>query len=251
MRPGDYSRMSDVLQRKERINSAIIHHDPAAFAESLMGWLEATAYLRVLPKLGKLALPRGVIPSLSDVDLREEAIRYDADDSVMAFCISAGLHHDRDAIIRLHGQLTKEMGPIYPGSSAIAHCMQVIDPIVTLDDAVGQRLKAMLEGRALDPKDIWNSGLRLLQRLRASNFVQELAPLLARWLREKWSAAIAAQRFNLTRPRENVPVIEAALANPADDQAFVARLLLASADATGMEIEAECRTQLEAIARRS
>lgn len=243
--------MSEVMKRKERINSAIVAHDPAAFAASLLGWLEATAYLRVLPQLDKLALPRGVIPPLSPVDLKEETIRYDADDTVMAFCISAGLAHDRDALVELNARLTNEMGPLYPGSSATAHCIQVIDPIVTLDDAVGQWLKAMLEGKALDPKDLWHSGLRVLQRLRASNFVQELAPLLARWLREKWSAAIVEQRFNLTRPRDSVPAIEAALEDATNDQPFIASLLLTSATATGIEIEPDCKTQLETIARRS
>jgi len=243
--------MSEVLLRKERINSAIRDRDPSAFAGALMGWLEATAYLRVLPALEKVALPRGVVPSLSDVDLREESVREVADDAVMAFCIAAGLNHDRESIIKLHGLLTKQMGPIYPGSSAIAHCMQTIDPIVTLDDAVGQALKAMLEGKALDVKDIWNAGLRLLQRLRSSNFVQELAPILARWLRDKWTLAIDQQRFNLVRPRLSVPPIEAALADAIDDQSFVAALLLASADAADIEIEADYRAQLQAIARRA
>lgn len=243
--------MSEVMQRKERINSAIIDHDPEAFAAGLMRWLEATAYLRVRPSLDKLALPRGVIPALSDVDLREDALRNDADDTVMAFCIAAGLNHDRESVIKLHGQLTKQMGPIYPGSSAIAHCVQVIDPIVTLDDAVGQRLKAMLDGKALDTQDIWNSGLRVLQRIRSSNFVKELAPILARWLRDKWTVAIDQQRFNLARPRTSVPAIEAALADPTNDQAFAASLLLASADAAGIEIEADYRTQFAAIARRT
>ncbi|WP_036256575.1 hypothetical protein [Methylocapsa acidiphila] len=242
--------MSEVMQRKERINSAIRERGAAAFAGALMGWLEATAYLRVLPTLEKLALPRGVVPTLSNVDLREESVREVADDAVMAFCISAGLGDNREAVIELHGLLTKQMGPIYPGSSAIAHCMQTIDPIVTLDDAVGQALKAMLDGKALDAKDIWNSGLRLLQRLRSSNFMQELAPLLAQWMRRKWSSVIREQRFNLTRPRLSVPPIETALADPADDQSFIAALLLAGADAADIEIEADYRRQLEAIARR-
>ncbi len=243
--------MSDVVLRKERINSAVRDRDPSAFAAALMGWLEATAYLRVLPTLEKLALPRGVVPRLSDVDLREESVREVADDAVMSFCIAAGLNHDRESVVELHGLLTKQMGPIYPGSSAIAHCMQTIDPIVTLDDAVGQALKAMLEGKALDAKDIWNSGLRLLQRLRSSNFVQELAPILAKWLREKWAVAINQQRFNLVRPRLSVPPIETALADSVDDQSFIAALLLACADAADIEIEADYRRQLQTIARRA
>jgi hypothetical protein len=243
--------MSDVMQRKERINSAISRRDPAALAQHLMGWLEATAYLRVMPTLQKLGLPRGVIPALSDVDMREDSIRDVADDTVMAFCIAAGLSHDREAVLKLHGLLAQQRGPLYPGSSAIAHCIQTIDPIVTLDDAVGQALKAMLEGKAQDAKDIWGSGLRLLQRIRSSNFVQELAPILGQWLREKWAIAITQQRFNLVRPRTSVPPIEAALADEVNDQAFVAALLLASAEATDIAIEDDYRIQLEVIARRA
>lgn len=247
----DEGTMSDVMQRKDKINRAIIEHDAVAFAASLVPWLEATAYLRVMPSLGKMALPRGEIPSLADADLREEAIVYEADDSVMAFCIAAGLNRDRRAVVELHGRLTAQLGPDYPGSSAIGHCLQVIDPIVSLDDAVGQHMKALLDQKALDPKDIWNAGLRVLQRARSSNFVQELLPVLAKWLRESWSLVIRQQRFNLTRPRTNVPEIEEALEDPVNDQAFVATLLLASTDATGMEIEAEYRTQLATLARRA
>jgi hypothetical protein len=243
--------MSDVMQRKDKINRAIIDHDPAALAACLVPWLEATAYLRVLPSLGKSALPRGDIPSLAAADLQEDAIIYEADDAVMAFCIVAGLNRNRKAVVELHGRLTAQLGPSYPGSSAVAHCMQVIDPVVTLDDAVGQHVKAMLDGKALDPKDIWNSGLRVLQRARSSNFVQELIPVLAKWLRDSWALAIRQQRFNLTRPRTNIPEIEEALEDPVNDQAFVATLLLASTDATGMEIEAEYRAQLATLARRA
>jgi len=248
---GDEGTMSEVIQRKDKINRAIIEHDAVALAASLVPWLEATAYLRVLPSLGKMALPRADIPPLADADLQEDAIVYEADDAIMAFCIVAGLSRDRKSVVELHGRLTAQLGPDYPGSSAFGHCMQAIDPIVTLDDAVGQYLKAMLDQKALDPKDIWNAGLRVLQRARSSNFVEELIPVLAQWLRESWYRAIRQQRFNLTRPQTNVPVIEEALEDPLNDQAFVAVLLLASTDATGMEIEAEYRTQLAALARRA
>lgn len=248
---GGDGTMSEVMERKGKINRAIVAHDPAAFAEALVPWLEATAYLRVLPNLGKMALPRAEIPSLAESDLREDAIVYEADDAIMAFCIAAGLNRDRRSVVELHGRLTTRLGPSYPGSSAIAHCMQVIDPIVTLDDAVGQCVKAMLDGKAQDPKDVWMTGLRILQRARSSNFVEELVPVLAGWLRDGWSLAIRQQRFNLTRPQLNVPEIEGALEDGVNDQAFVAGLLLSSADATGMEIESEYRVQLAKLARRS
>jgi len=40
-----------------------------------MGWLEATAYLRVLPNLKKLGLGQGPILALSGADMHEESIR--------------------------------------------------------------------------------------------------------------------------------------------------------------------------------
>jgi len=242
--------MSEVLDRKKRIDAAIIDRDPRMFTDHILGWLEATAYLKVAPALKKVGLGEGIIPKLTSADLREESIRETADDTVMAFCIVAGLNRDKEAFLALHDLLTQKLGVIYPGSSAIAHCNQVIDPIVTLDDAVGQILKAMLDGKAFDTKDIWTGGLRLLQRVRSSNFVNELAPVVARWLSDQWSDAIVQQRFNLVRPKMTVPDIEAALADPHRDQPFIAKLLLASADAVDMDIDPEYRKQLAGLAVR-
>jgi len=242
--------MSEILQRKTRIDTAIVEHDATAFVRDLLGWLEATAYMKVLPNLHKLGLGKGPIPELSNADLREESLRNTADDTVMAFCISAALAGDKPALDAMHAQMTKRFGPLYPGSSAVAHCIQVIDPIVTLDDAVGQFLMTLFAGKAIDTRDIWNIGLRLLQRLRSSNFVHELSPLVAHWLRDQWSRAIEQQRFNLVRPRSSVPAIEQALADPMNDQPFIAALLLASAGAIDQDIEPEYRRQLAIIAER-
>jgi hypothetical protein len=245
-----FELMSEVMDRKKRMDTAIIDRDPGIFAKYLVSWLEATAYIKVTPTLNKLGLGKGVIPNLTEIDLREESIRETADDTVMAFCIVAGLNGDKEAFLNLHQALTKTLGVIYPGSSAVAHCNQVIDPIVTLDDAVGQVLKAMLDAKALDTKEIWTGGLRLLQRIRSSNFVNELTPVVARWLRDQWARAINQQRFNLVRPNMTVPEIEAALADSHNDQPFIAALLLASADAVDMDIDPEYRKQLASLALR-
>jgi hypothetical protein len=108
----------------------------------------------------------------------------------------------------------------------------------------------MLEAKALDTKDIWTGGLRLLQRIRSSNFVNELTPVVARWLRDQWSVAIVQQRFNLVRPNMTVPTIEAILVDSHNDQPFIASLLLASADAVDMDIDPEYRKQLANLAQR-
>jgi hypothetical protein len=242
--------MSEIIQRKERMDAAIASCDPSHFAQNLLAWLEATVYVRVLPNLQKLGLQPGAIPELTEVDLRELSIRTDADDTVMAFCIASALNRDAKAFAELDRLLTVRFGPIYPGSSALYHCNQKIDPIVTLDDAVGQIIKALLEGEALEPKEIWNAGLRFLQRIRSSNFVRELAPLLARFLRAEWSAALNREVSELVDSEKSTARIRLALADPIEDQAFVAALLFASMDAIEMNLDPEYRRQLAAIAHR-
>jgi hypothetical protein len=234
------------------MNAAICSHDAVVFADQLLDWLAATSFIRVLPGMKKLGLQPDVIPALSRLDLREEAIRKEADDTVMAFCIAAGLHRDAVGFAKLDTLLMQRFGPLYPGSSALYHCNQVIDPIVTLDDAVGQVLKALFERQDFSPEDLWNAGLRLLQRSRSSNFQKELTVLLAQWLRAQWSGLLAgAGRAELVQPEVNIPEIELALADPIDDEAFIAAVLFASADATGKEIDPAYRSQLAALARRS
>ncbi len=244
--------MNEVRARKERIDEAIRTRDPGLFANSFVAWLEATSYLRVAPNMTKIGLDPGPIPRFTYVDLREMTVRVDADDTVMAYCIAAGLAGDASGFRGLHNILTQQLGTLYPGSTALAHCNQIIDPIVSLDDAVGQVLKAMLEGQSFNAAGLWNAGLRVLQRLRSSNFAAELAPLLAEWLRVQWTAAITEpESFKLARTDIAIPAIKQALTDSKSDQAFVAALLHAAFDAVEPHLDPEYRKQLAVIAQRA
>jgi len=243
---------NEVLLRREQIDTAIRTREPGLFAKSFVPWLEAMAYMRVAPNLTKIGLDPGPIPKFTTVDLREQTVRYDADDTVMAFCIAAGLAGDRKGFRGLHNILTHDLGVIYPGSTALTHCNQIIDPVETLDDAVGQVLKAMLEGESLDAPKLWNSALRILQRLRSSNFSTLLAALLAAWLRERWAAVIAdPDGFGLKNRERVLPALQAALADPRDDQAFAAAVMHAAFDGIEPPLEPEFQTQLAKIAQRA
>ena len=241
--------MSAVIERKAQIDRAIGTHDPALFAAHLLAWLEATVFLRALPNLRKLGIAPTEIPAFEAADLRDISVRTEADDAVMAFCIAAGLSRDAAAFARLDRLLTERFGIIYPGSSALYHCNQVIDPIVTLDDAVGQSLKNLLEGADFAPKDVWHAGLRFLQRLRSSSFEQTLTPLLAAWLHAEWTAA-SANPSRLLDPDAHRPAIEACLEETRRDQPFIAALLFACAPAADLSIAPEYLTQLAKLAQR-
>jgi hypothetical protein len=242
--------MSEVIERKTLIDNAIGAHDPGLFAAQLLAWLEATVYLRTLPNLRKLGIEPKAIPPFEAADLRDISVRKEADDAVMAFCIAAGLAHDAAGFTSLDRLLTERFGIIYPGSSALYHCNQIIDPIVTLDDAVGQVVKPLLEGADFAPKEIWNAGLRLLQRLRSSNFERVLTPLVAAWLRMEWTRALG-QPSSLQQAQATIPRIKACLAESFADQAFIAALLVASAEAIDRAVEPEYLTQLAKLAQRA
>lgn len=242
--------MSEVLERKAHIDRAITSRDPVLFAANLCAWLEATAFLRSLPNLRKLGLEPEAIPAFEAADLRDISVRKEADDAVMAFCISVGLARDSAAFASLDRLLTERFGVIYPGSSALYHCNQIIDPIETLDDAVGQIVKALLEGELVAPKAIWHAGLRFLQRLRSSSFETKLAPLLADWLRRAFRRRIADPSGFFDLPK-NTAAIEFCLDAPGRDQAFIAALLSVMGPAVDPAIPAEYLVQLAKLAGRS
>ncbi len=243
--------MNEVKLRKEWINSAINRLDPALFASHLPAWLELVAHLQSRPVGTRGAAAQQPIPRLSVAQLRDPRISSVADDTVFAFCIAAVLHDNPAAVARLESELTDHYGLDFPGARALALCRHGRETGNALDDAVGHFVQARLDGQAMDAKDCWNAGLRLLEKVRKSNFVQELSVMLAKWLRQQWTQILREQRFNLSYPRVSVAPIEAALEVNLNDQAVVANLLLAAAGAVDIELEPAYQDHLEAIAARA
>jgi hypothetical protein len=245
------SAMNEVKLRKEWINSAINRLDPALFANHLPAWLELVTHLQSRPVGTRGAAAQQTIPRLSVAELRNPRIATVADDTVFAFCLAAVLHDNSDAVAKLETELATHYGLDFPGARALALCRHGRETENALDDAVGKIIQRRLDGQAFDPKDIWNAGLRFLEKVRKSNFVQELSVMLAKWLRQQWTQILKEQRFNLSYPRVSVPPIEAALEVNLNDQAFVASLLLASAAAVDIELEPAYHDHLRAIAART
>lgn len=221
--------IAEVLARKAEIDAAIGMHNATAFSAALNAWLEATAYLRTLPNLRRLGIEPKDIPPFEPADLRDVSVRKEADDAVMAYCIAAGLARDAAAFKDVDRLLTQTFGIIYPGSSALYHCNQIIDPIVTLDDAVGQILKALFDGAVFSPQDLWNAGLRLLQRLRSSSFEAVLAPLVAGFLRREWKRLSDADALDAISVTKIAACLDDSPSDRSADQPFIAALLLAAA----------------------
>ncbi len=247
--------MTDVRQRKESMNAAILQSDPALFADHLVGWLEATAYMRSRTEAAQskdpIAALGSAIPQFGSADFDKPQLRSVADDAVFAFCIVCALRSNAAAVDELEALLTKRFGADFPGILAFGCCRKGIETGEALDDAVGIIVEDMLDDKAFDPRDIWHAGVRLLEKSRKSNFVQELIGVLAKWHRDRWGQIITQQLFNLTRPRATVPPIEDALRDDRNDQSFIAKLLIAATGAVDLGFDEAYGEHLQNIARRS
>jgi hypothetical protein len=151
-------------------------------------------------------------------------------------------------IIELQKSLTEVVGEDYPGRAIVDKWRGVDDvPLTALDKVVSEAIAALYSDRYLAPRQLWEVGLRFFEKMRQSNFRKLLAPLLASWLGEQWRRIIANETFQLSRPMQTVPAIEISLAEGKKNEAFIASLLLVTAEAVGSPLGTEYETSLTEV----
>jgi hypothetical protein len=247
--------MAELKKRKEPLNLAIVHVDPDAFVANFVPWLEITAFIRA-QRQGEAETPTdGTTPSLSPDQMRTAGVHEVGNDAIFAFGMTAAMKADNAAVDKVASALVENLGKEFPGSFGLWHFRGAIDAPVTLEDFVGQAGKKMLTGDIPPPplraKENWNAGLRFFEKARRSNFIYEIMYPLAKWTRERWTETSEKGVAFLHHIEDNVPVLREALADPRNDQAFVANLLLKVAPAVDMELNEEYQGFLRSLARRN
>lgn len=247
--------MAELRRRKEPLNLAIVHVDPGAFVTNLMGWLEITAFISA-QRLGEAAIPaHGKTPALSPDQLRKAGVHDIGNDAVFAFCMTAAMKGDKNAVDEMETALVRDMGSEFPGSVGLWHFRTQIDAPVTLDDFVGQAGKKMLLGDIPPPplraKENWNTGLRFFEKARKSNFVHEIMYPLAKWTRSRWTETLDKGVAFLAHIEDSVPTLREILDENRNDQPFIANALLKLAPAVDMELNDEYQGFLRSLARRA
>jgi len=246
--------MAELQKRKMPLNLAVVHVDPDAFLAHIMGWLEITRFITQL-RAGEAQVPAdGVTPTLTAAELAHGGVHNVGNDAVFAFCMTAALKGDKAAVDKVEAGLIEMMGKEYPGNFALWHFRAQIDAPVTLEDFVGQAGKKMLLGDIPPPplraKENWSAGLRFFEKARKSNFVHEIMYPLALWHRAKWNETLEKGIAFLKHIEDTVPVLRETLAEPRNDQAFVANILLKNAFGVDMELTEEYEGYLRSLARR-
>jgi hypothetical protein len=244
----------EVMLRNRRIMINVRNSDAVGFSQHLLDFLAGMEYLRRQQQTARdtfsaLAPPRGEVPPLSGAELADPVVAGLAVDALIAFDMASALRGTPDPIIEIQKSLTDIVGEDYPCKSIVDNWRRADVPLAPLDKAVNEAIAILRSDRYLTPRRLWEVGLRLYEKIRQSNFRQLLAPLLASWLRERWKRIIANETFRLSRPMQTVPAIEASLAETTKSEAFIASLLLATAEAVGSPLGTEYEELLREVAK--
>jgi hypothetical protein len=247
--------MAELQRRKKLINLAIVYVDPDAFIANYVPWLEITTFITAL-RAGDVQAPAdGVTPTLTPQQMKGGVAASYGNDAVFAFCMTAALKGDKAAVDKVEAALAESLGKDFPGSVAFWNFRSANDSPMSLEDHVGAAAYKMLGGDIPPPpmraRENWNAGLRFFEKARQSNFVQEIMYPLAVWTRTKWSETLEKGVSFLAHIEDSVPVLQEALADSRNDQAFIANMLLKMAPAIEQDLSDDTQGFLRSLARRA
>jgi hypothetical protein len=246
--------MAELQRRKKLINLAIVYVDPDAFVANYLPWLEITNFITAL-RAGEARPPAdGVTPALTPQELKGGVAANYGNDAVFAFCMTAALKGDKAAVEKVEAALSESLGKDFPGAVAFWSFRAANESPMSLEDHVGSAASKMLAGDIPPPpmraRENWNAGLRFFEKARQSNFVQEIMYPLAVWTRAKWGETLEKGVAFLAHIEDSVPVLQEALAETRNDQAFIANMLLKMAPAIEQDLSDDTQGFLRSLARR-
>ncbi|MCW2284337.1 hypothetical protein M2323_002114 [Rhodoblastus acidophilus] len=247
--------MTELMKRKKAINISVVFADPDLFLSLFEPWLEITAHVSAVRAGEAAPAADGQPPALTPQQLKSGGVGAVAKDALFAFAMTAALKGDRAGLEKLKSGLLQKYGADFPGAPAFWSFDGDIEEPVSLEDHVGQAAQKLLDNAPVPPpmraKENWNTGLRFLEKARGSNFAQEIIYALALWTRTRWTETLEKGVAFLAHIEDNVPILRDILAEPRNDEAFVANVLLKMAPAIEQDLSEEATGFLRSLARRA
>ncbi len=196
-----------------------------------------------------LAPERGQIPALGKNTPFNSVAEQAASDAILAYGMRSAIAGHSGAMKELETALDDQFAGEFPGKFVFDQWNEKSTSLTEHDQAVVTIIKVLLRDEHLNPEGFWIAGARFFEWINQSNFEHLLTAHLAVWQRSGWKRISTVERFRLSRPRQTVPPIEEVLTIPTDDRSFVAKLILATAEAVGMSIEPAYRKFIEAVGK--
>ena len=242
----------EAILQIRRITRIIKSLDAAAYAEHFLGFLGAVKHLSIeanasQTKWDASSPTRGTIIALSLDSPTDPLIEEAAIDAILAFGFVASINENSVELFKLEEEMSNAFGDKIPGGVVFAYWKGCDVELSPLDKSAADAIASLRAEEQVDPRELWEIELRLFEKINKSTFKTTLTALIAAWMREYWQKVIAKARFRLKHPMITVPVIEAALTQSKNDAAFVASLLLASANAVGATLSDTYRNHLNDI----
>lgn len=243
----------EVNLRTQTIQTDIARLDTDGFSTHFTKYVESMVYLskeatRPRVPFDPVAPARGQIPKLVKKGPFDPTTERMAKDAILAYGICSALADRPEAMTELETALESRFAGPFPGKSVFDHWNEKGALSPELDQTVVTIINALLQNEHVEPYVFWMAGLRFFEWINQSNFKPFLTPRLAAWLRAGWKRILTAEAFRLSSPRRTVPPIEEVLTIPADDSSFIAKLILASAEAVEAPLIPAYRASLKALA---
>ena len=239
--------------RRQKIISDIESLDALNFSKKFMPYIEVATFVlenseRIYKNFNALRPERQVIPTLDLLEPFTQNTREVAKGPLLSFAIVSITQERKEAIEELNETLKIEVSDSFPGQSVFDQFQGRSALEGELERTVADIIAKYLEDDLLSPIEFWIAGLRFLEWANQSLFKDLLLPHLAAWQRNGWRRLTLKERFRLSTPILTVPRIEDVLKFPDDNGRFLARLMLATADAVGSPLGREYREMLDRIA---
>lgn len=254
---GEPVTMGEIFLRMEKTRSCIERLDAGGFADGFLEYLEARVYLAEkgaeLRGIGEGCPTRGEVPAIDEGGCFSPSVNEFARKGILAYWIQSVSGGGTGAMEELRVALEARFSGTALGETVRASISDESTAesgeVSPLDKEVMSRIRQLSRVDHLPPGDFWTVGLRLFEWTWHSEFKSTLVRSLARWVRAGWERVLREESFRLLSPHASVPVVEEVLDAGANDEAFLAKILLASSEAVGAGLDESYRGKLHAIAR--
>ena len=245
----------EAILRLQTIQTDIARLDTGGFAAHFTKYIESTVYFlkednRSRVPLNPMAPQRGQVPTLDKNGPFDSMTEHMAKRAILAYgiCSALAAQPQAEAMTKLETALAGQFSGPFPGQAVFNHWNEKSASSEEWDQKVVAIIKALLQNEHVGPHAFWGAGLRFFEWIDQSYFKPVLMPRLAAWQRAGWERIVTGEKFHLSSPYRTVPPIEEVLTITADNRSFVAKLLLAAAEAVGSPLGLSYREHLEAIA---
>jgi hypothetical protein len=239
--------------RAARIGISIRNSDVERFFASMENWVEGLFYIQGLGQsfrdFSPLNPTYGEIPPATPDQFKSLDGQRHLANALFAFGVAASLQNRPDALRELSSAMSKrnyspELNQIVRVMAGKAETPDHSNE--TLEVAINQVATSASD---LQPDEFFVAALQMIQFVARSTLSTVLAPILANWLRERWTHAVDEQAFLLRSPATNIPAIRQVLGMREHTLQYCAHFLATVAPAAKTRLDESFRTYLANLSK--